>query len=102
MGLDATSRRRYATAIILSLALLMLVAGQTFLKGRLVNVGFLLYWLACFVLTALAMLLAFTDLREVQRRTRQEHRDLLETTLKEIEAKRKARSTGKVDQRHTR
>jgi len=92
MALDATARRRWLGALVLLAALGMLVGGETVLKGRLENLAFLLYWLACFGLTGAAVLIALLDARAVRRRTRQEQHDLFETTLRQIESEAKARS----------
>jgi len=86
MSLDATGRRRWIGAVALLAALAMLVGGETALKGHLGDLGFLVYWLICLALTGLAILMAFLDVRALQRRTRQEQRDLLDSTLKKIEA----------------
>lgn len=67
----------------------MLIAGETVLKSRLKDLSFLLYWSLCFVLTGLAILVAFLDARSVQRRTRHEARTLIETTLSDIEIEAK-------------
>ena len=85
MALDATARRRWIGASALLAALAMLILGETVLHERLRNIAFLAYWLVCFAFTGLAILAAFLDVRALQHRTRQEERDLLETTLKEIE-----------------
>jgi cation transport ATPase len=85
MGLDATGRRRLTGALILMAALAMLIAGQTVLKSRLHDVIFLVYWLICFVLTGAAILVAYLDARALQRKTRREARELIETTLNHIE-----------------
>jgi hypothetical protein len=85
MALDATVRRRWLGALSLLAALALLICGETVLKGRLRDVAFILYWLVCFVLTGIAIVVAFLDVRTLQHRVRQEHRDLLETTLKKIE-----------------
>jgi hypothetical protein len=84
MGLDATGRRRWFGAVALLAAGAMLVAGETVLKERMAPVAFLVYWLACFVFTGLAIIIAFRDARAVREQTRQEQRDLLESALKEI------------------
>lgn len=84
MGLDATIRRRILGGVILVAALIMLVLGLTLLWGRLSNMAFLLYWLACIVLTGLAMAVALLDARALRERTRREERALLENTLKDI------------------
>jgi len=85
MGLDATARRRLFGGIVLAGAVAMLVCGQTILQERLRGAAFVAYWLVCFVMVGLAIIAAFRDLRVLQSRTRQEHRDLLDTTLKQIE-----------------
>ena|SRR5258707_3044696 len=95
MGLDATGRRRWFGAIVLFAALAMLVAGQTVLKDRLTDPQtFIAYWLVCFACTGLAIFVAFLDVRALQRRTREEQRNLVHRTLKEIETD----ATGKVKQ----
>ena len=66
-------------------ALVMLIGGETLLKTRLVDLGFLVYWLVCFGFTGLAILAAFLDAQAVRRRIREDHRKLLETTLQKIE-----------------
>jgi hypothetical protein len=91
MALDATARRRWLGAIALVVALAMLVCGQTVLKERLRNLTFVCYWLVCFGFTCLAILVALLDARALRRRTSQEHLDLFEATLKEIETKAKTK-----------
>ena len=84
MGLDATARRRWFGGVVLIGAVSMLVCGETVLQGRLGSASFIVYWLVCFILTGLALIVAFRDLRALQHRTRQQQRELLESTLKEI------------------
>jgi peptidoglycan/LPS O-acetylase OafA/YrhL len=91
MGFDATTRRRWLGILVLIAALAMLIAGETVLQGRLQNVPFVLYWLLCLILTAAAIIIAFLDARALRRQTREEARDLLQSTLKEIETDAKAR-----------
>jgi hypothetical protein len=98
MALDATARRRWFGALVLLAALGMLISGETVLKGRLGNLAFIFYWLICFGFTGLAILIAFLDARALQRRTRQEQRELFETTLREIETEAKAKP-GRADRR---
>jgi hypothetical protein len=90
MALDATTRRRWFGALVLLAALGMLIGGETFLKGKLESLAFIFYWLVCFGLTGLAMLIAILDARALQRRIRQEQHDLFDTTLKQIETEAKA------------
>ena len=85
MGLDSTARRRWLGGAALVGAAAMLIAGQTVLQSKLKGYAFIIYWLGCFLLTGLSILVAFWDLRALRNRTRQQHRDLLQTTLKKIE-----------------
>lgn len=85
MPLDKTVRRRVIGALFLVGALGMLVAGESVLKTRLSALAFLLYWLICLGLTIGAIIVACLDARAMQRRTRDEQRELLESTLKNIE-----------------
>jgi hypothetical protein len=85
MGLDVAARRRWIGGLALAAALAMLVAGETVLKGHLKDVGFLIYWLICFLFTGTAIIVAFLDARALQHRTRREQRDLFEATLRQIE-----------------
>jgi hypothetical protein len=82
-------------ATALAVALGMLVAGQTVLTDRLRGASYLVYWLLCFLLTVLAMVVALWDARRLRNQSRQEKRALLDTALKEIEAEARARSRGK-------
>ena|SRR5437870_675959 len=89
MGLDATARRRWFGAASLFAALVMLILGETVLKGRLVDLSFIVYWLICFGFTGLAITAAFLDVHALRGRIREEHRKLLESTLERIETKAK-------------
>ena len=86
MAIDATIRRRWFGAVVLLAALAMLICGKTVLKGKLRDLKFIAYWLLCLALTGLAIVVAFLDARALQRRTRQEQRDLFESTLKEVQS----------------
>jgi membrane protein implicated in regulation of membrane protease activity len=91
MGLDVTVRRRLFGALMLLVALGMLIVGETLLKGRLQSLGFLIYWLLCLVFTGMAILVAYVDVLALQRKTKREARELLETTLGKIETDVKAK-----------
>jgi hypothetical protein len=91
MGTDDRSRRRWFGAIVLAGALILLILGETLLKDRLRNVTFVLYWLLCFILTGAAIVVAFRDAQALRRETRQEHRELVEDALKEVESKARAK-----------
>ena len=86
MGLDATARRRWFGAIVLGVALLMLILGETVLEGRIKGVVFLVYWFICCIFLGLAFVVAFRDVRAIQNEVRSEQRTLLESTLKDIES----------------
>jgi uncharacterized RDD family membrane protein YckC len=94
MALDATARRRWFGALVLLAAIGMLICGDTVLKEKLGILAFFIYWVVCFALTGLAIMVAFLDVRALQRRIRQEQHDLFESTLKKIEAKTKPRQAG--------
>ncbi len=85
MAVNSTTRRRWFGALALLGALGMLLSGETVFRGRLSKLEFVAYWLVCIGFTGLAMVAAFLDLRALQRRIRQEQRELIERTLKEIE-----------------
>ncbi|HLH55674.1 MAG TPA: phage holin family protein [Verrucomicrobiae bacterium] len=85
MGLDSTVRRRIVGGLMLAAALIMLIAGQTFLKSRLQDFGFLIYWSVCLIFTGMAIVVAWVDARSMHQRGRREARDLLESTLDEIQ-----------------
>jgi hypothetical protein len=93
MGLGVTARRRWFGVLVLLTALLLLIAGETILRGNLRGWGFLLYWSLCFVFTGLAIVVAWLDARAVQRKSRLEARELVERTLGKIEddVRRKSR-----------
>lgn len=92
MGSMSDKRRRWWGVIFLFAALAMLVAGETVLEDRLGKIGFIVFWIACFVFTCLALLIAFVDAAIVRRRARDEHRQFLEYTLKEIAREKEEKS----------
>ena len=92
MSLKAKARRRWFGAFCLFASVVMLVAGETGLKGRLSAVGFLIYWTGCFLLTALAAGAALLDAARVRADSCREQRDLFEETLRRIEAEKRERS----------
>ena len=94
MDWNATVRRRWLGVGFLLGALLMLVAGQTILREQLRDFGFVVYWLACFGLTGLAVAVALLDARENRRRLRDQRRELLQSTLKDIQAAARERRRG--------
>ena len=92
MALDANARRRWIGAIAVLAALAMVVCGETALRDRLGPFATLLYWLVCLMLTGVAVMMAFLDVRALGQRTRQERRALFEATLKKIKSDVEARA----------
>jgi len=92
MSSNAKARRRWFGALCLLAAIGMLVAGETALKSRLSPVGVLLYWIGCFVLTAVAAITALLDAARVRAESRHEQRVLFEETLRRIESEKHTRS----------
>ncbi len=92
MDLSRRAVRRLFGAGVLLLALGMLILGQSVLQDRLQGMAFVSYWLCCFALTVLAMLVALFDVRRVRVRTHQEERELLQDTLRDIQSEAKAKS----------
>jgi hypothetical protein len=89
MSLKPQQRRRWTGAVILGIALLMLIVGETLLKGSLNPLLMLVYWLACFALAAVAMIYAVVDASAVARQTAEARRELAARTIKEIEQRLK-------------
>ena len=89
MNPSSTNVRRVAGGIALLGALVLLIAGETILKPKLEGVGYILYWLACLVLTAVAIGAAFLDVRALRQDTRREHQNLLEDTFKDLPENRR-------------
>ena len=88
------TRRRVLGAVVLTLAALMLVLGETVLNQRLSAAVFIVYWLVCFLLTMTAIVVAFADVKDLQRKAGREQRDLLEGTLDKIEEEARGRRHG--------
>ena len=91
MALDTSARRRWFGGLALLAAVAMLFCGETVLKGKLGILALLTYWLVCFALTGLAVVVAFLDVRALQRQIRREQRELLDSILKKIEAEAKTK-----------
>ena len=94
MGNKADLRRRLLGGVFLATALGMLVAGQTVLHDAFSPLGFIAFWVLCFVFTMAAVAVAFWDLAAVRRRTRDEQRELVESTLKEIVQRKNSKESG--------
>ena len=88
MPVTAKARRRWFGALCLLAALVMLAAGEMTPGKRLDGVAFVIYWLACFVFAALAMLVGILDARALRREARAEQRALLKNTLAGTQTKK--------------
>ena len=81
--------------IFLGVALLMLILGETVLRHSLgKGVSFVIYWMICFIFTALAILFSFLDVAGVRRQAREQQRELLEKTIGEIVRQKEAKRGG--------
>jgi hypothetical protein len=93
-------RKRGLTFLLLSLG--MLILGETVLRPVLGKVPFLLYWMTCFVFTGLAIVFAFLDVAGVQRQAREQQRELLDKTIREIARQKEAKAGRSTSARHSR
>ena len=78
--------------IFLIISLVMLILGETVLRNSLGKVPFIIYWMACFLFTGLAIIFAFLDVAGVQRQAREQQRELLEKTINEIARQKELKS----------
>jgi hypothetical protein len=76
-----SSFRRWTGAIFLTIAILMVVLGFTFLEPHLHGRDFIFYWMICFGFTVAASLIALIDMSAVRRRAIREQQRLIETTI---------------------
>lgn len=96
----ADSRRRWFGLFYLLVAGGLLVWGQTILEPHLgKGLGFILYWLTCFLFTALAILTALLDLWIVRTRARVEKKRLLRQSGIEPQPTAKDRETHDIVKR---
>jgi hypothetical protein len=92
MGFGGVVRRRLFGLVVLGTAVLLLVLGLTVLRTSLQGVYYLLYWLVCMALTAVAVGVALADARATRTELRKLNRELIEQTVKEIQEEAKARN----------
>lgn len=85
MPTSADALRRWLGLCFLALSFGLLVWGRTVLQDKLRGVPFLIYWAVCFLFTMAAIVTALLDLRATRKRARQEHEDLIQRTLNELE-----------------
>jgi len=85
---SSDARRRALGTLFLGGSLVMLVWGQTALKSTLQGLPFILYWAVCMCLTFFALMIALLDLWIVRRRGREQEKQLLNDTLRDIRPKK--------------
>ncbi len=95
MSINPRTRRRRFGVICIALAIAMLIAGETGLKTKLSGVPLLCYWLTCFALTMFAVAVAVIDAAWVRHELREQHRALLDETLRQLEREKKDRDRPK-------
>ena len=91
MAMTGSDWRRWLGVVALAVAVVMLTTGETLLKGRMSPTVFVVYWATCFVVTGIAIVFALVEVRFVQRNARAQHRELFESTLREIEKESRTR-----------
>lgn len=62
----------------------MLIWGHTILAPHLKGLGFLIYWLVCFLFTIASIVIALLDVQAVLRNIRKERVELFRRALKDI------------------
>lgn len=95
---DSAHRRlRWLSGIFLAAAFAMSVSGLTFLKPRLRDAGFVVYWTGCLAAAGAAIIVALLDLLVVRREARRAQRDLIEDAFRDVskEPPRPSVKTGK-------
>ena len=62
----------------------MLIWGHTILEPHLKGLGFLIYWIVCFLFTIASIVIALLDVHAILRNIRKERVELFRRTLKDI------------------
>ena len=91
MNNSVDALRRWFGAFFLAVAAGMLIWGHTILLPHLEGMGFVVYWLLCFLFTITSIVIALLDARAVLQRIRKERAVLFQRALKEIEEDAEAR-----------
>ena len=92
--------RRSLGGVCLVGAVAMLAAGDTKPTTGTNNLSFPIYWLTCFLLATVAMLMAVLDLFAVRREARREQRSLFQETLGQIQAEKQHRPSAPAHHDH--
>jgi hypothetical protein len=78
------SKMRWLSGILLAVAVLMLILGETVLAKSLAGKTFVFYWLGCFVCTGLAAIAAILDFFSLQRRARIQQKEIMEKVFRDV------------------
>jgi hypothetical protein len=76
--------RRWLGMFCLAVASGMLIWGRTILESHLKGLGFLIYWLVCFLFTIASIVIALLDVHATLRNIRKERLELFRRALKDI------------------
>ena len=76
--------RRWLGMFFLTVTAGMLIWGHTILAPYLKGIGFLIYWMVCFLCTIASIVIALLDVHAVLRNIRSERMALLRRAMKDI------------------
>ncbi len=77
--------RRWIGVISLGMVVVLLIAAETGLEGKLDAPKMLIYWGGCILLTMVSIVVALSEGRAVQRMAKKDQSELFEETLRVIE-----------------
>jgi uncharacterized membrane protein len=76
--------RRWLGMFCLAVASGMLIWGHTILASQLKGLGFLIYWMVCFLFTIASIVIALLDVHAMLRNIRKERVELFRRAMKDI------------------
>src|SRR6185295_14350266 len=84
MNNSVDALRRGLGMFCLAVASGMLIWGHTVLESHLKGMGFLIYWVVCFLFTIASIVIALLDVHAMLRNIRKERLELFRCALKDI------------------
>jgi hypothetical protein len=84
MNNSVDALRRWLGMFCLAVASGMLIWGRTILEPHLKGLGFLIYWIVCFLFTIASIIIALLDAHAMLRNIRRERVELFRRALKDI------------------
>src|SRR5258706_9523229 len=84
MNNSVDALRRWLGMFCLAVASGMLIWGHTILEPHLKGLGFLIYWIVCFLFTMASIVIALLDVHAMLRNIRKERLELFRRALKDI------------------